>query len=222
VKKKKEKMNRYKIYIKNVVNRDLYSKLQNQSPYNMPQLDSITLQISFLGKNKTPLNMRKVFLPAYIALELITGQKPKIVESKESVAELSVREGDCSAIYVTLKNSAMYSFLDSLVTLVLPSMGALDPLSEKSFDKQGNFSMKINNLLLFPQLEKEYHHFLMGNTAGDAKNNLTIPVEISFAIKGMKGNKAFSREASKLLVKSLQLPFASKLFPDVYIECLRV
>lgn len=189
-------MNRYQIHYINVLERDLYSKLLSGSPFNLPKLDSITLHISFLGNNRTPLNTRRFFLPAFLALELITGQKPKLIEAKESVAALSIREGDFCALAVKLRKGPMYQFLDSLVNVVLPSMGSMDHLIETSFDKQGNFSMKVQNLLFFPQLEKEYQHFhpvsggseattSIGYKTNEKKSdfNTYLPVEINFALK---------------------------------------
>jgi large subunit ribosomal protein L5 len=187
-------MNRYQIHYRNVLERDLYSKLLSGSPFNLPKLDSITLHMSFLGNNRTPLNTRRFFLPAYIALELLTGQKPKLIEAKESVAALSLREGDFCGLAVKLRKGPMYQFLDSLVNVVLPSMGSMDHLLETSFDKQGNFSMKVQNLLFFPQLEKEYQHFHPVTGGSDATAgiktsekksdfNTYLPVEINFALK---------------------------------------
>ena len=225
-------MHRYQIHCRNVLERDLYSKILSKNPFTLPKLESITLHISFLGKNKAPLNTRRFFLPAYLALELITGQKPKIIEAKESVANLSLREGDFCALSVKLRKGAMYQFLDSLVNIVLPSMGSVDTLLDTSFDNQGNFSMKIPNLLYFPQLEKEYQHFHpmssgavgTSSTGGGKDGDFTsyLPVEISFALKhlptplGYKSessegkNPQASLEASKLFLKSLHLPYPQK------------
>jgi ribosomal protein L5 len=188
----------------------MYSKLLWQSPLDLPKLESISLQISLKDQ---AFNTRRFFLPAYLALELITGQKPRLIEAKESVATLSIREGDFGALSLKLRKGQMFQFLDSLVNIVLPSMGSMDNLLETSFDNQGNYSMKIPNLLFFPQLEKEYNHFhpMSSASPGEREGDLLtyLPVQINFCLRLPKGLKNTSAEASKVFIKSLHLPFSS-------------
>ena len=85
-------------------------------------------------------------------LALITGQKPVIMKAKKSVATFKLREGMPIGCKVTLRRGRMYEFLDRLINVALPQVRDFRGLSGKSFDGRGNFSMGIQEQIVFPEI----------------------------------------------------------------------
>ena len=53
----------------------------------------------------------------------------------------------------------MYMFLDSFITVVLPKFRDFLGISKKSINRFGNFSIGLENLILFPELENHFDFF---------------------------------------------------------------
>ncbi len=85
-------------------------------------------------------------------LALITGQKPVVIKAKKSVATFKLREGMPIGCKVTLRRDRMYEFLDRLINVALPQVRDFRGLSGKSFDGRGNFSMGIQEQIVFPEI----------------------------------------------------------------------
>ncbi len=49
----------------------------------------------------------------------------------------------------------MYEFLDRLVAVVLPRVRDFRGISRKAFDGQGNYSMGLSEILVFPELNPD-------------------------------------------------------------------
>lgn len=95
-------------------------------------------------------------------LEIITGQKPTIRKAKNSEAGFKLREGQAIGAKVTLRNEAMYDFLDRLVTVVLPRVRDFEGISGKAFDGRGNYSLGLVDQLVFPEIEYDKVEKLFG------------------------------------------------------------
>jgi len=83
----------------------------------------------------------------------ITGQLPTTRAAKVSVASFSVREGMPVGLKVTLRGDRMYTFLDKLFSVVLPRLRDFRGVSIKSFDKNGNYSLGIEESTVFPEVD---------------------------------------------------------------------
>jgi len=79
----------------------------------------------------------------------ITGCVPVRAKAKKSVASFSVREGMITGVYVTLRNEAMYDFVDKLVYLTLPKVRDFRGLNEDAFDGNGNYNLGIKDHTVF-------------------------------------------------------------------------
>jgi large subunit ribosomal protein L5 len=55
-------------------------------------------------------------------------------------------------ISVTLRGERMYAFLDRLINLALPRIRDFQGISPKSFDGQGNYSLGLEEQLMFPEI----------------------------------------------------------------------
>ena len=58
-------------------------------------------------------------------------------------------------VAVTLRGVRMYQFLDKLVSLTLPRVRDFRGLSEKSFDRNGNYAVGFKENLAFPEIKAE-------------------------------------------------------------------
>ena len=98
--------------------------------------------------------------PRYIdnvenTLAKITGQKPMRTKAKKSISNFKIREGMEIGVAVTLRGARMYQFLEKLVSITLPRVRDFRGLSEKSFDKNGNYTIGFKENLAFPEIKAE-------------------------------------------------------------------
>ena len=56
-------------------------------------------------------------------------------------------------VVVTLRGDRMYGFLDRLIHLALPRVRDFQGINPKSFDKNGNYSLGVEEQLMFPEIE---------------------------------------------------------------------
>ena len=65
-------------------------------------------------------------------------------------------------VSVTLRKQFMYNFLDRLLNLALPRIRDFQGLSVKSFDGQGNYSLGLEEQLMFPEINYDQIDQLRG------------------------------------------------------------
>ena len=75
-----------------------------------------------------------------------------MIKSKKSISNFKLREGLPVMLQVTLRKSRAYDFVDRFVKLVLPRMRDFSGLSDKSFDRQANYTIGVPNYNIFPEL----------------------------------------------------------------------
>jgi large subunit ribosomal protein L5 len=84
-------------------------------------------------------------------------QNTKVLESfiKELgiIAGFKIREQMPVGVTVTLRGDRMFGFLDRLIHLALPRVRDFQGISSKSFDKHGNYSLGLEEQLMFPEIE---------------------------------------------------------------------
>jgi large subunit ribosomal protein L5 len=86
-------------------------------------------------------------------IAVIAGQKGVITRTKKAIAGFKVREKMPVGVVVTLRGERMYSFLDRLIHLALPRVRDFQGMNPKSFDKRGNYSLGLEEQLMFPEIE---------------------------------------------------------------------
>ena len=86
-------------------------------------------------------------------LSMITGRKPVISKSRHSIANFKLREGQPIGCRVTLRQDAMYEFLDRLVAAALPRIRDFRGLSPRKFDGRGNYTFGIADQTIFPEID---------------------------------------------------------------------
>jgi large subunit ribosomal protein L5 len=130
---------------------ELMKELELTNAHQIPKLEKITVNVG-LGKAKDD---KKVIETALNTLRKITGQQPVETIAKKSIATFKLREGNKIGLKVTLRGDRMYEFADRLITIVLPRLRDFHGVSNKAFDRQGNFSLGLTDQSVFPELTFE-------------------------------------------------------------------
>ena len=86
-------------------------------------------------------------------LTLIAGQRGVVTRSKKAIAGFKIRQKMAVGVCVTIRGDRMYSFLDRLVNLALPRIRDFRGINPKSFDGRGNYTLGLEEQLMFPEIE---------------------------------------------------------------------
>ncbi len=127
-----------------------------------PKLEKITINVNMgrhLDGTKVPQNVKGQVLAT---LEQISAQKPVMIAAKKSVSNFKVRTGYETAAMVTLRRDRMWHFLDRLIHLATPRIKDFRGLSEKAFDRQGNYSFGLTEQGVFPEINMAEATFTHG------------------------------------------------------------
>lgn len=163
---------------------DLKKDMALKNAHDVPRLEKIIVATG-VGRAKDDKRLMEV---ATTTLRKITGQQPVETRAKKAVAGFKLRAGTKVGLKVTLRDRRMYEFLDRLVSVVLPRVRDFHGVSNRSFDKTGNYSLGISEQTVFPELTFE-----------DAA--IGHGLQITFHIK------SGSPQKSKALLEKFGLPF---------------
>ncbi len=105
---------------------------------------------------------KKIIDEALKDLTLIAGQKAVSVKAKRSVSNFKLREGMPIGVRVTLRHEQMYEFLDRLISVALPRVKDFRGINDKSFDGRGNYSLGIQEHIIFPEIEMDKISRILG------------------------------------------------------------
>ena len=130
---------------------ELQTKLDRKNVLSLPRLQKIVINMG-VG---TAVNDKKELIDANEAMTLIAGQKPVLTQARKSIANFRLREGQNIGCKVTLRGDRMYEFMDRLLTFALPRVRDFRGISEKAFDGRGNYSLGLNEYLVFPELNPD-------------------------------------------------------------------
>ena len=127
----------------------IMSDLQLSNVNEIPSLEKIIINI---GDGKAATDGRS--LESMVdELTAISGQKPVIRRAKKSIAGFKIREGMPIGTSVTLRGDRMWEFYDRFVQVVVPRIRDFRGFSKKSFDGNGNYTLGLNEQLVFPEVE---------------------------------------------------------------------
>lgn len=142
-------MNRLNAKYKEEIVPSLKEQFNYANSMEIPKLDKIVINMG-VGEGASNSKM----LEAAVAdLEIITGQKPVITKAKKAIAGFKLREGQGIGCKVTLRGDNMYNFLDKLISITLPRVRDFRGISSKSFDGRGNYTLGLNEQLIFSEIE---------------------------------------------------------------------
>jgi large subunit ribosomal protein L5 len=169
----------YKEAIKLLKKRD-----EKANPFSFSSIDKISINVG-IGKYKNDTKARADIEKYLIA---ITGQQPKIIESRLSIAGFKLRKGEPVGMLVTLRGKKMEDFLIHLVYVALPRSRDFKGVKNTSFDKTNqSYSLGIDSSAIFP---------LIGFDA-----SVQFGMQINIVFKK-------SSEQNKQLLQNLQFPFS--------------
>jgi large subunit ribosomal protein L5 len=127
---------------------ELQQKLSLKNPMEVPRITKITLNMGVGGA----IADKKVLENARADMEKIAGQRPVTCKARKSVAAFKIRDGMPIGCKVTLRRERMYEFLDRLVNIAIPRIRDFRGLNPRGFDKQGNYSMGVQEQIIFPEI----------------------------------------------------------------------
>jgi len=153
---------------KNKVKYELLNKFSYRNIYDIPKLEKINLS---LNVNSSDLHL---LVSSLIALKLITNQRGFLIRSKTFNLVSKIRKGDPVGSRVTLRKEQALKFMQKL-TKVKPLL--------KKFNS-GNFSFLITNLMVFKEIESNYHFFRRLTSLNIVVNTTAVTrTELVFLIK---------------------------------------
>nr|AYQ94686.1 ribosomal protein L5 [Dictyochloris fragrans] len=171
-------------YIQNIV-----PKLKEQFSYkNIHQVPQIQKIVINRGIGDASQNTKMVE-SSLKELATIAGQKGIITRSKKSIAGFKIRQEMPVGVTVTLRGERMYGFLDRLIHLALPRVRDFQGIHPKSFDKHGNYSLGLEEQLMFPEIEYDKIDQVRGmdisivTTANNQKESLALLKEFGLPFK---------------------------------------
>ncbi len=133
--------------------KEVVAKLKQQlglaNALEVPRITKITLNMG-VGE---AINDKKIVDKAMADLMAISGQKPVATKARKSVATFKIRQGQLIGCKVTLRRRRMYEFLDRLINVAIPRIRDFRGLNARSFDGQGNYSLGIQEQIIFPEID---------------------------------------------------------------------
>jgi large subunit ribosomal protein L5 len=142
-------MARLKDYYSKTVVPALIKEFNYKNPMQVPEMEKIVIN---MGLGEAISNV-KIIDGAVQELAAITGQKPIINKAKKSIATFKLRQGMPIGCSVTLRKNNMYEFFDRLVNAALPKVRDFRGISLNAFDGRGNFSIGLQEQIIFPEIE---------------------------------------------------------------------
>jgi len=139
--------------LKNIYDNECVPALREEFGYtNVMQIPQIKKIVLNMGLGEAVTNP-KIVDGAAEELTRIAGQKAIITKAKKSIATFKLREGMPIGCCVTLRGDKMYDFFSKLVNIALPRVRDFRGLSPKGFDGRGNYSMGVQEQIIFPEID---------------------------------------------------------------------
>ena len=151
-------MNRLKQIYKEEIAPALMEELSIKNVMEIPTVEKIVVNIGVGDALDNP----KALDEAVRDLTTITGQRPVVTKAKKSIANFKLREGRLIGAKVTLRGDRMWAFLDRLVNVALPRVRDFRGISPDAFDGRGNYTLGIQEQLIFPEVNYDDVTILRG------------------------------------------------------------
>tara|TARA_B100000945_G_scaffold317228_1_gene319645 strand:+ start:327 stop:941 length:615 start_codon:yes stop_codon:yes gene_type:complete len=195
---------RLKDKYKNIIMKNLMSKLSLKNIYSVPKIQKVVVN---MGLGADALEKKKLET-CVKDMASITGQHPVITKFKKSISNFKSRKGANAGLKVTLRNDRMYEFVDRLVNIALPRIKDFKGLKDSSCDKFGNFSFGIKEHIVFPEINFDKVETIRGldvtivTTSQSKENTVSLLKEFDFPIiksteKKLKKKKKFIPKEEK-------------------------
>ena len=180
-------MTRLKEIYKSKIVPELKSEFSFKNKFMAPKIQKIILNMG-LGIDG---NDSKIIKTCENDLAKISGQKPVVTKFRKSISNFKTRKGTQAGLKVTLRKNKMYEFIDRLVNIALPRIKDFRGLSDKGFDKFGNYSFGIKEHIIFPEVNFDKVDKIRG-------------LDVTIVIKSN------NKDHSLKLLQKLNFPFKTK------------
>ncbi len=127
----------------------LKEKFDYKNVMQIPAVEKIVLNMGLGEAVQNP----KIVEGAAEELTRISGQKAVVTRARKSIATFKLREGMSIGCRVTLRGEKMYDFLSKLINIALPRVRDFRGVSAKGFDGRGNYSLGIQEQIIFPEID---------------------------------------------------------------------
>ncbi|MDR3211954.1 MAG: 50S ribosomal protein L5 [Planctomycetota bacterium] len=171
---------------RNTVLPALKKELGRENTHSLPRLEKICLNMG-VGK---AIDDSKFLDEAVKIMTTVAGQAAVVTKARVSVSNFRLRQGYKIGCRVTLRSERMYEFLDRLVATAIPRIRDFHGVPKRSFDKFGNYSLGVEEITIFPEVDADRLAFPLG-------------MDVNFVIKHSRG-----REESMKFLKLMGMPFA--------------
>jgi len=156
------------------IQKAMFADFKHSNIMEVPRLDKVVINMG-VGEAMSEPRMMEL---AVSELTAIAGQKPAIRKAKKSISGFKLRAGSTNACMVTLRGDRMYEFIDRLFNIAIPRIRDFRGLSQKSFDKQGNYTLGLREQTIFPEINIDNVQrvrgmnvtFVFGNSASTDEN----------------------------------------------------
>jgi len=143
--------------LKDIYEKDVRGKLMERFGYRnvfeAPNLVKIAVNMGLSDATGTGSSDAAQAIEAAVKeLSLIIGQRPAITVAKKSIAAFGVRDGMSVGCRATLRGNRAWEFMDRLLNIALPRIRDFRGLPRRAFDGRGNYSLGIDDHLVFPDL----------------------------------------------------------------------
>jgi len=158
-----------------------------QNRLQAPRISRIVLN---MGVGEGAQNV-KVVDGAVEDLARISGQRPSMRRAKKSIANFKLREGHTVGAAVTLRGRIMWEFYDRFVSVAVPRIRDFRGFSQKSFDGRGNYSVGIQEQIIFPEIDYDKIDKVRGlnvtfvTTARTDEEGLELLKRMKFPFRGV-------------------------------------
>lgn len=141
-------MSRINLHYSKVIIFDLVIQLNYTNVFQISKLKSLLLNIN----SSNALDLVNSNLSLFLISNQIASYSFKIHQNPLS------KNLDITS-FVHLKQDSCFKFLDFLIFFIYPNIQKFKGFNFNSLNKQGEFSIKLNSLLVFPQLSENYLQF---------------------------------------------------------------
>jgi len=127
----------------------LLASLGLTNPMQVPTLDKIVINMGVGRATQQP----SLLEGAVADLTAISGQKPVVTKSRDSIAGFKLREDQAIGCKVTLRGDRMWEFFDRLVSIAIPRIRDFRGLPAHSWDGRGNYTFGLAEQTVFPEID---------------------------------------------------------------------
>lgn len=126
----------------------LLTQLGLENVMQVPKFEKIVINMGVGRATQQPS-----LLDAAVAdLTLISGQKPIVTKSRDSIANFKLREDQAIGCKVTLRGDRMWEFFDRLLSISIPRIRDFRGLPANSWDGRGNYTFGLSEQTMFPEI----------------------------------------------------------------------